>query len=82
MDEELVIIAADEINRENLELQNRALAILEEASKKCKDLGIGCSTILATGNPRDCIISAAEDHKADMIVIGSRGLGTLSRYKI
>ena len=42
--------------------------------KKLKDFSVQ----IVDAKPADCIIKAAEEEKADMIVMGSRGLGRLS----
>ena len=36
--------------------------------------------ILEHGNILDCIISIAENEKADLIIIGERGLGAVARF--
>ena len=49
-----------------------ALILAKEAAKKC---GIEGEVLLATGaSPAEEIVKVAKDEKADLIVIGSRGL--------
>jgi len=49
-----------------------ALLLAKEAAQKC---GVVSEEILATGaSPADEIVQAAKDQKADLIVLGSRGL--------
>lgn len=49
-----------------------ALALAKEAAQKCGILG---EMLLASGaSPADEIVKVARDEKADLIVIGSRGL--------
>lgn len=52
--------------------------ILEEARAYCEDeLGVACRTVLLQGHPPKKIIQYAGEHGADLIVMGSRGLGGL-----
>lgn len=50
--------------------------VLEEAAATLSAHGVPHSSIEATGKPAAAISKAADDHSADMIVVGSRGLGT------
>jgi nucleotide-binding universal stress UspA family protein len=50
----------------------RAQAILEER-------GISAEGVTATGDPASSIARLAEDRKADLVVIGTRGLGPIQR---
>lgn len=46
----------------------------------CRDIGVKhFSFLLVSGEPGEAIVRAAEEHSADMIVMGSRGLGQLRR---
>ena len=52
--------------------------ILEQADKAAKAKGVkGVHTLTSEGDPADCILETAAREKADMIVIGSRGLSNL-----
>lgn len=50
---------------------------LERELKTCKKNGIKCQSIIRNGRPVDEIIKEAKKSKADMIVMGSHGRGTL-----
>jgi len=50
---------------------------LKRDSGICKKNGITCRSIIRNGNPVDEIIKEAKKSKADMIVMGSHGKGTL-----
>ena len=41
---------------------------------------VSCSTELHAGDPADVICRRARELDADLIVVGSRGLGTLDRF--
>ena len=49
----------------------------EERAKKAKITKV--ERISVTGEPADEILKAAENHKVDLIILGSRGLGRFSR---
>lgn len=42
--------------------------------------GFKIETLLETGDAREKILAAAKENSADMIVIGSRGMGRLGRF--
>lgn len=54
-------------------------AVLEHAVAPFKREGIKLTTRAEIGQQVDCIISVAEEEKADLIVMGSRGLGGFQR---
>jgi nucleotide-binding universal stress UspA family protein len=54
-----------------------AAALLCEAADMASDVVIG--TELRFGDPAQAICQAAKDHGAELIVVGSRGLGRLNR---
>lgn len=41
---------------------------------------IKAETLILEGDPKDRICQAAEELHVDLVVIGSRGLGTIKRY--
>lgn len=52
--------------------------ILKEAKRRAKARGISSvKTIVYRGDPAMTIVQAAADQKADLIVMGSRGLGAI-----
>ena len=53
--------------------------ILDNARKRVESKGVkDIATEILDGSPADKIVAAAEKEKADMIVMGSRGLGNIS----
>lgn len=52
--------------------------LLDAASRDAKDKGVtDVETILENGEPASVILNTAEKHKANLIVVGSRGQGDL-----
>ena len=61
------------------DIKKQGQRILEDASKFFKDFKGEVNTILRIGNPADVIIKEAEKDEYDLIVMGSRGLGTFTK---
>jgi len=59
--------------------EDAAGQISSEASEKLSKEGVEHSSIIRHGDPGVEIVKAAEENKADLIVVGSRGLSTLRR---
>lgn len=58
------------------ELEQIGQTIIDSATKMVKELGLNdVDGSIAIGNPARQIVKKAEDLKADMIVMGTRGLG-------
>ena len=55
---------------------------LEEAEKETKELypGLKVEAVLAEGRPSKMISDEAKSRSVDLIVVGSRGLGGISRW--
>lgn len=67
------------VDMDDLSLEKYGKEVLDKAEKIVNDLGAtSVSKKLLKGDPAKAIIAYAEKIKADMIVIGSRGLGNLS----
>lgn len=50
--------------------------ILKDAKQRAKKAGAKTiETVTANGDPASCIVQAAQDKGADLIVVGTRGLG-------
>ena len=58
-------------------VREQAARNLEEAAQKVARPGCTVETVIANGRPGDTIVSLAEQSGADLIVVGSRGHGTL-----
>ena len=52
------------------------LAVTERTLPAIKDLGLPCTILEKTGNPAEVIAHVADTQEVDLIVLGSRGLGT------
>lgn len=54
--------------------------ILEKAQKEINEAGIPCDTRLEQGDPGKLIVELAENNDYDLIIMGSRGLGTVKSF--
>lgn len=61
-----------------------SMALLDESAQQLQAAGLGpmIEKQLAFGDPADMILTAAESHDDDMIIMGSRGLNAASRFLI
>lgn len=59
-----------------------SMALLDEGAMQLREAGVGpmIEKQLAIGDPADLILTAAENHDADLIIMGSRGLNAASRF--
>jgi nucleotide-binding universal stress UspA family protein len=57
-----------------------ARAQLEEASRILGEDGVEADTVHVAGNPAAEILAAAEERRADLIVVGQRGRSAISRF--
>ncbi|XP_022883005.1 universal stress protein A-like protein [Olea europaea var. sylvestris] len=56
-----------------------AANILSRALHMCKEKKIKAESLILEGDPKDRICQAAEELHVDLVVVGSRGLGTIKR---
>jgi len=56
----------------------KARATIDAATGKADEAGIESGSEVLEGDPVDEILSAADNHRADLIVMGSRGRGALA----
>ena len=56
----------------------RARAALDAAKAEAERLGVPAETEILEGRPADSILQLAESREADLIVVGSRGLGAIA----
>lgn len=54
-------------------------AFLLKTAQEATDKGLNVDAVLAVGDPREMIIEATENKKPDILVVGKRGGGGLSR---
>jgi nucleotide-binding universal stress UspA family protein len=60
-------------------LESEAKMILVDYTKETGVKGIKAKTILARGHPAEIILYTAKSERADLVVIGSRGMGGAKR---
>lgn len=61
------------------EMKNEAAAALDKKKQALGKLDI--KTLVLVGHPADMILAAAREHRADLIVLGSTGLGGIAKFK-
>lgn len=59
--------------------EERSASILSRALKMCHDKLVKAESILLNGDAREMICEASEQMQVNLLVLGSRGLGTLKR---
>jgi len=57
-------------------------ALLQKAQDTCQASEMASRTRLETGQPRDLICSVAKEESSDLVVLGSRGLGSIERMML
>jgi nucleotide-binding universal stress UspA family protein len=55
-------------------------ATLQEAAETIKEAGVGVETYARQGDPADAILDVAEEEKADLIVVGNKGMSGAKRF--
>ena len=58
-------------------LEGQCKGTLASCESLCAENGLKYKCLIKCGNPSKCIIEAAEEEDCDLIVIGSRGLGSI-----
>jgi len=70
----------------DIELERKILNagqnLLQKAEDTFKESGLTVRTRLETGQPRDVICHVANEETPDLLVIGSRGLGSIERLML
>ena len=66
--------------RESIELREVAETVLARTVAKLTDEGIAVETHARDGDPAEAILEVAEEQKADLIVVGDRGLSGVERF--
>ncbi len=61
-------------------IANEVEATLKDLQEKLKADGVRSQTHGAAGEPADALIEVAEQTKADLIVVGNRGMGGVKRF--
>ena len=60
--------------------KEQAQGVLDSARAELESPGQVAEEVLSEGPEAEAVLSAAESHDADLIVMGSRGLGTLQGW--
>jgi nucleotide-binding universal stress UspA family protein len=70
----------------DIELERKILnagqALLQKAKDNCQSAQMDGRTRLETGQPRDVICYVAKEESPDLVIIGSRGLGSVERLML
>ena len=61
---------------------NAGQTLLQKAQDTCHASGLESSTRLEIGQPRDVICMVAKEENPDMLILGSRGLGSVERLML
>jgi nucleotide-binding universal stress UspA family protein len=61
---------------------NAGEVLLQKAQDTCKAAQLESRTRLETGQPRDVICHVAKEESPDLLVLGSRGLGSVERLML
>jgi nucleotide-binding universal stress UspA family protein len=69
-------VVADRVDQMRAEREPRLLAVVEQA----RSWGVESTYLLWTGEPGKSIVAAAEAERADLIVVGTRGLARAGRW--
>jgi len=64
---------------ESIDFDEDAERVLDEAARILAEYGIGAETHVIEERPTEALIDVAEWEDADLIVVGTRGLGTARR---
>ncbi|XP_019179149.1 PREDICTED: uncharacterized protein LOC109174370 isoform X2 [Ipomoea nil] len=59
--------------------QQMAKEVLSKALQMCKQKMVKAETLVLEGDPKDKLCRAAEEMSVDLLVVGSRGLGNITR---
>ncbi len=55
-------------------------ALLAEAANGVEDQGVKANTFARQGDPADAILDVAEENKADLLVVGNKGMSGAKRF--
>ena len=61
---------------------NAGQALLQKAQDTCQASQMNSRTRLETGQPRDVICYVAKEESPDLVILGSRGLGSVERLML
>ena len=55
-------------------------AVLKEEAEKAQEAGVDVETFAREGDPADAILDVAEETKADLIIVGNKGMTGARRF--
>lgn len=61
-------------------LEGQSKEIASRVEEKLSEAGIQPHTAVIKGDPGYSIVNAVDEHKCDLVVMGSRGLGPIQRF--
>ena len=64
---------------DDYDARERAEQVVADARRQLEQLGVGCQSHVCGGEPAQALITIAADEKADMIVVGNRGMSGARR---
>lgn len=76
----LYTLGDERLERQRLELQQLAANDAEKMARRLTELGMPATPHVRNGDAAKEIVSAAEDHHADLVITGSRGLTGLEHF--
>ena len=61
-------------------IATNSLGLLSEAARVVEDEGVTVTTFARQGDPADAILDVAEERKADLIMVGNKGMTGAKRF--
>jgi nucleotide-binding universal stress UspA family protein len=61
-------------------LAEQGSAVCADAVAAAKEAGVACEVHVVAGDPSDALITVTEDVKADLLVVGNRGMTGVKRF--
>jgi nucleotide-binding universal stress UspA family protein/nitrite reductase/ring-hydroxylating ferredoxin subunit len=75
----LVLVSAYTPPKMNRQLAERALRYAQDAARRA---GVETAVVLEEAEPGDLILAVAERERADLVVVGNKGMGQASRFRL
>lgn len=76
------MVRPDEPEQIDDAMRDYARDVADHAKARAAERGISIRAFVKNGQPARSIVAFAEEHGADLIVVGSRGLGSLESYLV
>ncbi|CAM6030211.1 unnamed protein product [Sphagnum balticum] len=78
-DMDSVYATVSDVKTQQRKEEKQGLALLEYFVKQCNEAEVDCEAWLSEGDPKLVICKEAKEKRPDLLVLGSRGLGTVQR---